>query len=154
MYRVKTVMKRLNEAEIKYSISIIYGIPSQTVASFRETIEFIKANECERFCAYPLQLPKNSKMRERMDELKIKEFSGEHFSSRFVCSSFSFDHSEWKKMYDLAASHSDSPPFIGDPSQSFLSPSSPEFLSHYLHGGIVCRRRPSNPRVSRSIFHS
>lgn len=112
---VKTVMKQLNDAEIKYSISIIFGIPYQTVESFRQTIEFIEKNNCTEFYVYPLQLPKNSKMRERIDDLKIKEFQGKHFSLYFVHECCSFSQSECQEMYNIIASKTYQAPFCGDP---------------------------------------
>jgi radical SAM superfamily enzyme len=110
---VEIVVKQLNDAGIKYSISIIFGIPYQTVESFRQTIEFIEKNNCTEFYAYPLQLPKNSKMRERIEELKIKEFQGEHFSLGFVSECSSFNKSDWGNMCNIAESKSGKSIFLG-----------------------------------------
>ncbi|KAA6347497.1 Ribosomal protein S12 methylthiotransferase RimO [termite gut metagenome] len=147
---VENVISQLNDNEINYSISIIFGIPSQTVESFRQTIEFIKNNNCEKFCAFPLQLPKNSKMRERMDELKIKEFQGEHFSLLFVSECYSFINSEWQEMYRIVESYGDKPPFCGDPIE-FTKPIPEKIVYNYLRGGIHCKIRKEQ-KIGRSIF--
>jgi radical SAM superfamily enzyme YgiQ (UPF0313 family) len=144
-------MKQINDAEINYSISIIFGIPGQTVDSFKQTIEFIKENGCKEFHAYPLQLPKNSKMRERIEELGIKEFQGEHFSLQFVSECNSFTKSEWKKMYGIIESHENKPPFCGDPIESFKSISK-KVLCGYLNGGIYCKPKNKERSCNRSIF--
>jgi radical SAM superfamily enzyme len=39
---IEKIMGCLKKNNIKYSVSIIYGIPYQTVDSFRKTIDFIK----------------------------------------------------------------------------------------------------------------
>jgi DNA repair photolyase len=148
---VETVMKQLNDAGIKYSISIIFGIPYQTVESFHQTIEFIEKNGCNKFCAYPLQLPKNSKIRNRINELKIKEFQGEHFSLRFVSECNSFNQSEWEKMYIVTAFYEDKPPFCGDPIDA-IKPIPNKILSDYLRGGIHCKLESKQRNCGKSIF--
>ncbi|MDR0768733.1 MAG: radical SAM protein [Dysgonamonadaceae bacterium] len=151
IHHVETVMKQLNDAEIKYSISIIFGIPYQTVNSFRQTIEFIEKNNCHEFDAYPLRLPRNSIMRKRMDDLKIKEFQGKSFPVCFVNECCSFDQSEWRKMYDIVVSKTDKPPFCGDPIEA-IKPISEKMLSTYLNGGIHCKIKSQQYNCSRSIF--
>jgi len=147
---VETVMKQLNDAEINYSISIIFGIPGQTVDSFKQTIEFIERNNCKEFHAYPLQLPKNSKMRSMIDDLRIKEFQGEHFSLSFVSDSYSFNQSEWEKMYIITSYYERKPPFCGDPIEA-IKPISEKILYGYLQGGIHGRLN-GKQKSNRSIF--
>jgi radical SAM superfamily enzyme YgiQ (UPF0313 family) len=149
IHHVKTVMKQLNDAKIKYSISIIFGIPHQTVESFCQTIGFIEENNCYDFHAYPLQLPKNSKMREKIDELKIEEFQDEQFSSQFVKSCISFNHSEWKTMSDIAKFSENKPPFCGDPIK--ITPEETVELD-YLNGGIRCKLKDKQCNCGKSIF--
>jgi hypothetical protein len=134
---VKSIMQQLNEKEINYSISIIFGIPGQTIKSYGETIKFIEDNGCHKFCAFPLQLPKNSKMRERINELQIKELQGEHFSLKFVVESNSFNQSEWEKMYIITAFREDKPPFCGDPLEA-IKPTIDKITDIFLRGGIKC----------------
>jgi hypothetical protein len=145
---VEKVMKRLCDAGIEYSISIIFGIPYQTVDSFCQTIEFIEKNNCKKFDAYPLQLPKNSKIRERIDELKIKELQEEHFSLRFVSECVSFRKSEWEKMCDIVASKTGKAPFCGDPIETVFE----KIQFAYLNGGIHCKIDGKQGNDSRSIF--
>lgn len=71
--KVRRAMHLLNGRSIDYEVSVIYGIPGQTVTSFLETIEFILENGCEKIEAYPLRIPKNSKMEKRKRELGVKE---------------------------------------------------------------------------------
>jgi uncharacterized protein with von Willebrand factor type A (vWA) domain len=101
---IKEIMKELNIRRIQYEISIIFGIPGQTVASFEDTISFIEENKCGEFRAFPLRLPHNSKMKERKEELKIKETQSPYdpYSLMLVTESYSFTYYDWEKMYSIA----------------------------------------------------
>jgi len=98
---VKTVMKTLNQYNIYYEISLIYGIPGQTYKSFLETIQFVKANGCENIRAFPLRIPKNSKMEIEKYELRIKE-SKLNYGIYHVTSSFSFNKDDYEKMQKIS----------------------------------------------------
>jgi radical SAM superfamily enzyme YgiQ (UPF0313 family) len=145
---IKKVMRKLNENGIKYSISIIYGIPGQTVDTLQQTIDFIEENGCHKICAYPLRLPKNSKMRKRKDELQIQEIPDEPFSLSLVCQCFSFSQADWEKMYTLVERYR--PPLSGDPLEA-IRPVSERVLRAYLNGGTRCLLKKDD-RHKKSIF--
>jgi radical SAM superfamily enzyme YgiQ (UPF0313 family) len=71
--QIKSIMEELNRLKIKYEISIIFGIPGQTIDSFQRTIKFVEENGCIEYKGVPLRLPQNSKMKKNAAELKIKE---------------------------------------------------------------------------------
>ena len=135
--QVKVIMKELKESSINYEISIIFGIPGQTVKSFRETIDFINENGCEKWRAFPLRLPNNSKMKKKKKELGVKEHHGEHFPIEFVKESSTFNEVEWKKMYEIVKLHENIPPFCGDPIEKTI-PIIDKITQNYLFGGIKC----------------
>jgi radical SAM superfamily enzyme YgiQ (UPF0313 family) len=108
--KVETVMRKLNQRQINYLVTIIFAIPSQTVDSFDRTVEFIKKNGCDRYIAFPLQIPKNSELSRKKAEYKIKEHQGKSFSLSYVNESFSFSKEDWENMCKKAGE-----PFIGDP---------------------------------------
>jgi MoaA/NifB/PqqE/SkfB family radical SAM enzyme len=128
-------MKELQERNITYEVSIIFGIPSQTVETFKKTIEFLEENGCKKFCAFPLRLPQNSKMAEQRDKLKIKEIQGKHFSLSFVSECDSFNQSQWETMYILTAIREDKPPFCGDPIEA-IKPVIDKITRSYIFGGL------------------
>ena len=101
---IKSVMKALNRLNIQYEISIIFGIPGQTMDSFQSTIEFIEKNGCKNYKGFPLRLPQNSKMKNNADKLKIKEeySSFDSFPIKIVKESYSFTHLDWEMMYSIA----------------------------------------------------
>lgn len=107
---IKNVMRKLNQYKINYSISLIFGIPGQTVDTFDETIDFIQKNGCKKYVAFPLQIPKNSELSRKKTEYKIEENKGKSFSSSFVNKSYSFSKADWENMCKKSGK-----PFIGDP---------------------------------------
>jgi hypothetical protein len=102
--QIKLIMEELNRLDIKYEISIIFGIPGQTIDSFQRTIKFVEENGCKEYKGFPLRLPQNSKMKKNADKLKIKEeFSPfDAYPIKFVTESFSFTRLDWEIMYSLA----------------------------------------------------
>lgn len=94
---VRIAMNLMNERDIDYEVSIIYGIPGQTVTSFLDTIEFIVENGCEKIEAYPLRIPKNSKMEQRKRELGVKEGPLD-FNIFHTKASFSFTEADHRAM--------------------------------------------------------
>jgi radical SAM superfamily enzyme YgiQ (UPF0313 family) len=56
---IEKVIKELIKNKIRFEISLIYGLPGQTVKSFNKTIELLKLFGCENnIKAYPLMLLK------------------------------------------------------------------------------------------------
>jgi radical SAM superfamily enzyme YgiQ (UPF0313 family) len=101
---IKSVMKELNHLNIQYIISIIFGIPGQTYESFLNTIRFLDENGCKKYFAYPLRLPQNSKIKENMVKLKIKEeyHQFDAYPIKIVTESYSFTRIDWEMMYSIA----------------------------------------------------
>jgi tRNA A37 methylthiotransferase MiaB len=94
---IRATMGELNKRGIDYELSVIYGIPGQTVASFLETIEFVVENGCEKIAAYPLRIPKNSKMDKMKRELGVQEAPLD-FNIFHTKASFSFTEKDYRVM--------------------------------------------------------
>jgi hypothetical protein len=94
---IRATIGELNKRGIDYELSVIYGIPGQTVASFLETIEFIIENGCEKIAAYPLRIPKNSKMEKMKRELGVQEAPLD-FNIFHTKASFSFTEKDYRVM--------------------------------------------------------
>lgn len=56
------VLKKLNTANISYEVSLIYGLPMQTVGSFKKSVNFLKSNYCKNIVAYSLMLLKGTEL--------------------------------------------------------------------------------------------
>jgi len=134
---IKTVMEELNSRNIKYEITIIFGIPGQTVTSFKDTIKFIENHGCEKFRAFPLRLPQNSKMKEKAEELKIKESQSqdELYSLQIVTESYSFTYSDWEEMYSIANKHNKDK-FVSETWGKAVVPIIGKVVYHYFMGGL------------------
>ena len=102
--QIKLIMKELNRLKIRYEISIIFGIPGQTVDSFQRTIKFVEENGCKEYKGFPLRLPQNSKMKKNAVELEIKEelSSFDAYPIKVVTESYSFKRLDWEIMYSFA----------------------------------------------------
>jgi radical SAM superfamily enzyme YgiQ (UPF0313 family) len=134
---IKAVMEELNRRNIHYETSIIFGIPGQTVASFEDTIKFIEEHGCKEFRAFPLRLPRNSKMKEKAKELKIKESQSQYDlpSLQFVTESYSFTYLDWEKMYSIANKYNKKK-YISEDSDKAVIPIMDKVVYYYFTGGL------------------
>jgi len=99
---IEKVMSMLNVKGIEYEVNIIYGLPNQTVSSFKGTIEFLNNQNCKKIIAHPLMLLKGTELYDRKTKLKLKEeiINGNHYP--IVTESESFTKSDWMQMYEIA----------------------------------------------------
>jgi radical SAM superfamily enzyme YgiQ (UPF0313 family) len=100
---IERIIKTLKNKKIDYEVSLIYGLPEQSVETFRETIVRLQSMGCEktRIKMYPLMLLKGTELYKEKDKWGLKEESSECNIS-LVVESNSFSKSEWKKMQDIA----------------------------------------------------
>lgn len=99
---IKEKLLELNQLEIDYEVSIIYAIPGQTIASFVETIDFLRKYKCEKIMAFPLQIPENYLLQEKIREYKIN-FKQDDYYVRSVDSSYSFTSAHRTRMDEIAS---------------------------------------------------
>lgn len=114
--KIETTAKKLNEVQIPFEISIIYGLPSQTLESFKKTVDFCKnVLKPFRVDAWPLMLLRGTELELRKEELSLKEeilipnnILCELTSENVFCgiphvtSSPTFTKEEWREMAMLA----------------------------------------------------
>ncbi|CAG8488064.1 7106_t:CDS:1 [Paraglomus occultum] len=111
---MKLVEKNLTEIHnrnIKCEVSLIFGLPSQTLTSFKQTIDFCLRHKVPTVKAFPLMLLRGTPLYDRKSELGLVE-SYEVASPDIdrlqvdiphVVSSPSFTYEEWKEMAAMAA---------------------------------------------------
>jgi radical SAM superfamily enzyme YgiQ (UPF0313 family) len=102
---MKEVMKTLNEmskANMKYGISLIYGLPGQTPKSFKNTIEFLEQYCSGQLVAYPLMLLQGTKLYREKDSYSLKQESLGDYNLKYVSESFSFNRTEYMEMEQMA----------------------------------------------------
>ena len=100
---IKYVMKQLNERKMSYEISLIYGLPNQTVESFKQSIEFLYSNGCKNLTAYPLMLLRGTDLFFEKDNWAFKEKRMDKYRIPLVIESNSFNKNDWLKMQEMAA---------------------------------------------------
>lgn len=102
--KVKQGLKKVNQLGIPYEVSLIYGLPTQTVASFRQSIDFLRENGCERIVAFPLMLLRGTSLAEQKAEFGLIEKPMGEYQIPTVVESNSFSETEWNKMREIAHS--------------------------------------------------
>ena len=96
---VEEVVELVNEKEIDYEISLIYGLPEQTIHSFRETVDWCLSKSVPIIKAFPLMLLRGTEVEQRKQEWGLVESAG---SMPVVIQSNSFTHDEWCEMAKIS----------------------------------------------------
>ena len=99
---VERVMRMLNEQRISYEVSLIYGLPGQTPASFAESILFLQANGCARITAFPLMLLRGTELFAQKEEWGYEERPEGRFGIPTVYQSNWFSENDWWMMKQMA----------------------------------------------------
>lgn len=130
MRRVDDGLAALNAAGVPYEMSLIYGLPGQTVASFGRSLDWATATAGRhvtgraRVVAWPLMLLRGTALHARSRELRLvtSDEAGVDVSARVgspiphVVASPSFSVGDWKemaRMADAAAAATAAPAQIG-----------------------------------------
>jgi radical SAM superfamily enzyme YgiQ (UPF0313 family) len=100
--KIRAVLKKLNADNISYEVSLIYGLPRQTVGSFEQSIDFLRANGCKNIVAYPLMLLKGTALYHQKNKYKILEKVMGKFRIPTVISSDSFTETQWLEMASIS----------------------------------------------------
>jgi radical SAM superfamily enzyme len=105
----KTVQECI-ASEIPVEVSIIFGLPGQTLASFQQTVEFCMNLNIPTIHAFPLMLLRGTKMFDGKADLGLVE-SDEMASAAIdrvqtgiphVIASNTFTHEDWRQMATIA----------------------------------------------------
>jgi radical SAM superfamily enzyme YgiQ (UPF0313 family) len=112
MQKVKETLKKLQQREINTEISIIYGLPKQTLHSFKETIRFCQQYHPTAIRAFPLMLLRGTVLYEKRHQLGLVEsenYEKEDYENLIphiplVVENPSFKYFEWLEMKRIANS--------------------------------------------------
>ena len=112
MKKIEEILTGIRERKIKSEISLIFGLPGQTVASFKQSVDFCIKQKTPIIHAFPLMLLRGTPLYHRKKELGLIE-SNEMASPEIdrvqtdiphVVASPSFSYADWKKMAKIAES--------------------------------------------------
>jgi radical SAM superfamily enzyme YgiQ (UPF0313 family) len=112
MKKVEEVLKEVKKRNIPIEISLIFGLPGQTVNSFQASIDFCKKLGVGTIYAFPLMLLRGTPLYENKQKLRlveshdiqIPEIMRVQQGIPHVVASDSFTFSDWQQMADIAAS--------------------------------------------------
>lgn len=102
MTKVEAIIRKLHERAIDFEVSLIYGLPLQTLESFRETVDWCRKREVPRIKAWPLMILRGTPLYKEKATYGFKESTDLRIP--LVIASNSFSEADYLAMQQLAAS--------------------------------------------------
>lgn len=99
--RVEAAIDLLNRRSIPFEVSLIYGLPTQTLDSFQQSIRWCRDRGVSVIRAFPLMLLRGTQLDRQRDRWSLVESDD---VIPVVVGSDSFDRAEWEDMRALAES--------------------------------------------------
>jgi radical SAM superfamily enzyme YgiQ (UPF0313 family) len=97
--KVREGIRKLQERDIPFEVSIIFGLPEQTLESFRRTVDFCLRQRVPVLKAFPLMLLRGTRLERERTRWGFVE-NNEPIPS--VIRSHTFDEREWNRMAAIA----------------------------------------------------
>ena len=101
MDAVERVIAKLNKRRTPYEVSLIYGLPFQTVKRFQDSVDWCLERGVPRVRAWPLMLLRGTPIHEQREKWGYVESVGERIP--IVVGSRWFSRSEHSRMADIAS---------------------------------------------------
>jgi len=89
----------LHHHRVPFEVSLIYGLPLQTPASFQASIEWCRERGVEVVRAFPLMLLRGTQLNQERERWKLVENDD---PIPVVVQSSTFTRSDWEQMHDMA----------------------------------------------------
>lgn len=109
--KIETIMTDIHNRGIESEISLIFGLPGQTLQSFQESVLFCKSLNISIIHAFPLMLLRGTPLYEQKQALQLIESNDIQFEYKIpriqqhiphVISSPTFTYEEWIQMGEIA----------------------------------------------------
>ncbi len=103
--KVKQVFAEINEREISFMVTLIYGLPFQTLESFRQSVDWCLRYHVPVIRAYPLMLLRGTALFSLRQKLGLVEGlvpDGTPARIPVVVESPTFSRDDWQKMHRIA----------------------------------------------------
>lgn len=97
--KVNDVLQKVNERKIYFEVSLIFGLPEQTLDSFLETVDWCLKRNIPVIKAFPLMLLRGTDIEQRRKEWNLIEST---HSMPTVIQSDTFSYVEWLEMYRIS----------------------------------------------------
>lgn len=101
--KVESWINELNRREIQYEVSMIYGLPMQTLESFRNGIDRLTDLGVKTIRAWPLKLLRGTPLAAERERYGFQETKLGDYLIPYVTSSHSFTRDDWEKMHEIAS---------------------------------------------------
>lgn len=100
-------METLHKRNMPFEVSLIYGLPNQTLESFKESVEYCLKRKVPVLKAWPLMLLRGTKLELEKEKYDLREDLIEnstriHHNIPHVVSSSTFSENEWRQMHQIA----------------------------------------------------
>ena len=105
--KVREVFEQTHLRGISTEVSLIFGLPEQTVDTFQQSIDFCKSMQVPTIYAYPLRLHRGTPLYEKKNLLGLIESEYNSLQDNgeligHVIASPSFSEEDWQRMADIA----------------------------------------------------
>ncbi len=100
MPKVEEKLALVRQRGIDFEVSLIYGLPTQTLASFKESVDWCKRQNVPRVMAWPLMLLRGTPMYQQKGEYGLRESVDQAIP--IVIASNSFTEAEYSAMRQIA----------------------------------------------------
>lgn len=97
--RVDQTLAAVRERGIAHEVSLIFGLPHQTLASFKASVDWCLARRVPVLKAFPLLLLRGTPLERDRAQWGLVDTGG---SMSMVTESSSFDHADWRAMARLS----------------------------------------------------
>ena len=102
MNKVGKAIKLLQQWQQPFEVSLIYGLPGQTLDSFSASIDYLQTRNVAIIKAFPLMLLEGTKLADEQQQFNIQQEVIDASDIPHVVSCDSFTKSEWLQMQRLA----------------------------------------------------
>jgi len=100
MSKVESALQKTSRLGIKHEVSVIFGLPDQTLSSFRQTVEWCLNREVQLIKAFPLMLLKGTELAQCASDWNLEESDT---TIPWVKSSKTFNEKDWRKMNAISS---------------------------------------------------
>jgi radical SAM superfamily enzyme YgiQ (UPF0313 family) len=111
MIKISKMLNEIHAKSIECEVSLIFGLPGQTVDSFKKSIDYCHQHHVQVIHAFPLMLLRGTPLYEQRDKLNLTESDEgvcdeidriQEYGIKHVVSSPTFSYNDWRKMAELA----------------------------------------------------
>jgi radical SAM superfamily enzyme YgiQ (UPF0313 family) len=99
---VDAALDQLVARGIPFEVSLIYGLPGQTLDSFQRSIDHLQSKGCTDIKAWPLMLLPGTKLHDQKEQWGMREEALGEFNIPVVTESNTFTREEWERMDRIA----------------------------------------------------